>query len=513
MSISFYTPNTASNLNWNNEHAQLSVTNIQANGGKYLRINDNTDVLEWATKNIPNSIVELNSVGKVPDALLPSFVNDVRIYANLTALQTAEPTGEQGVIYLTEDNGYSYRWTGTVYFNVSTQGFYTKTELDTAFNNKLSLSGGTMTGAINMNSNNITNGGIFNCNNVNSTSLSSNGYYNSLGEQFMAFSTEIEALKNLDMNTNNISNVGTLTATTSNLGTLGTNVNLGTKNLSNGGVITCTNITCPDISTTRLYDIGGGQYGSLATNTLTMIKPITMSTNDISGIGTLTATTSNLGTLGSDVNLGTKNLSNGGIVTCTNMNSPNIATTTLYDIGGTPYGSLASNLITLVKPISMSSNNISGIGTASGTTANFTNVTGITSLSSANATVTNNLTISNSLTGTGGSAYLQGQAILYYHIPYGATGVIVQNLATLPAFCSSVQYISSVVVCQSDNLGGNYTVIPQYGTFQGSTRQWWSWSYDVTTRAFTITFTDIGLHGHLFDAFGIISMKVIFNVS
>lgn len=54
--------------------------------------------------------------GKVPSTQLPSYVDDVLEYGNSTALP---PTGEAGKIYVTIDDNLEYRWSGSVYAQIS----------------------------------------------------------------------------------------------------------------------------------------------------------------------------------------------------------------------------------------------------------------------------------------------------------------------------------------------------------------------------------------------------------
>ena len=65
---------------------------------------------------VPSGIAGLDAGGKVPPAQLPSYVDDVLEYANVAALPV---TGETGKIYLAQDTGAAYRWTGTVYIKLS----------------------------------------------------------------------------------------------------------------------------------------------------------------------------------------------------------------------------------------------------------------------------------------------------------------------------------------------------------------------------------------------------------
>lgn len=54
--------------------------------------------------------------GKVPASQLPSYVDDVLEYANLGAFPV---TGESGKIYVALDTNKTYRWSGTVYVEIS----------------------------------------------------------------------------------------------------------------------------------------------------------------------------------------------------------------------------------------------------------------------------------------------------------------------------------------------------------------------------------------------------------
>lgn len=65
---------------------------------------------------VNSGIAQLDSAGHVPASQLPSFVNDVLEYANLSSLPS---TGESGIIYVTLDTNKTYRWTGTVYIEIS----------------------------------------------------------------------------------------------------------------------------------------------------------------------------------------------------------------------------------------------------------------------------------------------------------------------------------------------------------------------------------------------------------
>lgn len=64
----------------------------------------------------PSGLATLDVSGKVPSAQLPSYVDDVVEYANLAAFPV---TGETSKIYVAIDTGKAYRWSGSVYIEVS----------------------------------------------------------------------------------------------------------------------------------------------------------------------------------------------------------------------------------------------------------------------------------------------------------------------------------------------------------------------------------------------------------
>ena len=69
-----------------------------------------------ANKGVNNGYAGLDGSGKVPSTQLPSYVDDVLEYANVAALPA---TGETGKIYITLDTNKIYRWSGSVYVEIS----------------------------------------------------------------------------------------------------------------------------------------------------------------------------------------------------------------------------------------------------------------------------------------------------------------------------------------------------------------------------------------------------------
>lgn len=69
-----------------------------------------------SNKGAANGYASLDSGGKVPSSQLPSFVDDVKEYANLAAFPA---TGEADKIYVAIDTGKTYRWGGSTYVEIS----------------------------------------------------------------------------------------------------------------------------------------------------------------------------------------------------------------------------------------------------------------------------------------------------------------------------------------------------------------------------------------------------------
>lgn len=63
-----------------------------------------------------NGVAGLDSAGKVPSAQLPSYVDDVLEYNNKSSFPGM---GESGKIYIAKDTNLTYRWSGSVYVEIS----------------------------------------------------------------------------------------------------------------------------------------------------------------------------------------------------------------------------------------------------------------------------------------------------------------------------------------------------------------------------------------------------------
>lgn len=92
----------------------LSDTSVQDSNGFWSR-SRNIDL----SLNQANGLVRLDGSGLVPAAYLPSYVDDVIEVDNFAALPV---TGETGKIYVTKNDGKTFRWTGSTYIEISNTG-------------------------------------------------------------------------------------------------------------------------------------------------------------------------------------------------------------------------------------------------------------------------------------------------------------------------------------------------------------------------------------------------------
>lgn len=71
---------------------------------------------QLTNKGVAGGYASLDGTGKVPASQLPSYVDDVLEYANLAAFPG---TGETSKIYVALDTNKTYRWSGSVYTEIS----------------------------------------------------------------------------------------------------------------------------------------------------------------------------------------------------------------------------------------------------------------------------------------------------------------------------------------------------------------------------------------------------------
>lgn len=69
-----------------------------------------------ALSNVANGLLKLDGTGKAAAAQLPGYVDDTLEYVNLAAFPGS---GVSGVMYIAADTNKIYRWTGTVYVEIS----------------------------------------------------------------------------------------------------------------------------------------------------------------------------------------------------------------------------------------------------------------------------------------------------------------------------------------------------------------------------------------------------------
>lgn len=104
-----------------NAFDNLNVSKVEKATGKQLSTEDYTTTEKTKVSNVPsdtNAALALKAdlvAGKVPSSQLPAYVDDVLEYANLAALPG---TGTSGIIYVTIDTNFEYRWSGSAYIRL-----------------------------------------------------------------------------------------------------------------------------------------------------------------------------------------------------------------------------------------------------------------------------------------------------------------------------------------------------------------------------------------------------------
>jgi len=84
-------------------------------------------LLQLSEVGAVSGIAPLNASQKIDATYLPSYVDDVLEFADLAGLPV---TGETGKLYVTLDNSKVYRWSGTVYVEVSPTPILTSLDID-----------------------------------------------------------------------------------------------------------------------------------------------------------------------------------------------------------------------------------------------------------------------------------------------------------------------------------------------------------------------------------------------
>jgi len=119
-----------SHINWGTGATQVSTADIPEQTNLYYtegRVTANANVssntayqgighIPLSLKGANNGVAELDNSGLVPAAQLPAYVDDVLEFANLAAFPG---TGETGKIYIALDTNLTYRWSGSIYVEIS----------------------------------------------------------------------------------------------------------------------------------------------------------------------------------------------------------------------------------------------------------------------------------------------------------------------------------------------------------------------------------------------------------
>jgi hypothetical protein len=107
---------------------EITARELDMNAAKITDLANGVDAQDAVTKSqldlklnadlkgAVNGVAELDAGGKVPASQLPSYVDDVLEYADLAAFPVS---GETGIIYVALDDNKIYRWSGSVYIEVS----------------------------------------------------------------------------------------------------------------------------------------------------------------------------------------------------------------------------------------------------------------------------------------------------------------------------------------------------------------------------------------------------------
>lgn len=83
--------------------------------------------VDEAKLGVADGVATLDTTGKVPASQLPSFVDDV---IEIDTIALAPSSGEEGKIYVAKDTEKCYRWSGTMYIEISTSDIVTASTLN-----------------------------------------------------------------------------------------------------------------------------------------------------------------------------------------------------------------------------------------------------------------------------------------------------------------------------------------------------------------------------------------------
>lgn len=108
-------PDKLSDLSEDTNHRIVTDTEKSTWNGKQNALGFTPE--NSANKGVSGGYAELDVTGKVPSTQLPSYVDDVIEATNYAALVLL--SGESGKIYITLDDGKTYRWSGSSYVEIS----------------------------------------------------------------------------------------------------------------------------------------------------------------------------------------------------------------------------------------------------------------------------------------------------------------------------------------------------------------------------------------------------------
>ena len=74
--------------------------------------------IDTSEKGAANGVASLDGSGVIPAGQLPSYVDDVLEFADLASFPA---TGESGKIYIALDTNFQYRWTGSIYVDITSK--------------------------------------------------------------------------------------------------------------------------------------------------------------------------------------------------------------------------------------------------------------------------------------------------------------------------------------------------------------------------------------------------------
>lgn len=117
-----------------------SINGVTFDGTSDITINaeDSTQRIASSEKGVANGVATLDSNGLVPSNQLPSFVDDVLEYPNLASFPGV---GLQGKIYVALDTEGIYRWSGSVYIEISPTAGTVDAAIKLATSRTISLTG------------------------------------------------------------------------------------------------------------------------------------------------------------------------------------------------------------------------------------------------------------------------------------------------------------------------------------------------------------------------------------